>query len=441
MTKQTKLAPMQKPEEFHSYVSPSNTKCAKCPAAGFREDFVNRRNRFIMDYATHFMGVGDREQVLAEFSDRTEQNSSGTAAHAWLEKKLTGQDPGMAPEEYAYMLEKIAEEIMEDLEQASEVYIEERWANVGLDSGGSADVVYRMDHMIVVRDLKNGRVPVRAENNWQMMRYAGGVMDRLGWPEEVTHIRMVIDATRFEQSEWVITTGALKEFAFNTLRGQMLAANSLNPKAVPGTHCKYCDASPYCKEGWENAERVLLEAQAFDGEFGNMELGQLEEQAAKIHAIVSSSAMLDKIKAEIKRIAVLNNTMFGDTGLKKCDLRPGRTMKNWAVPVSGKMLAEKFGSKVSAKPMVLTPGGKVKSKKQLIAAFPEQSDTIEQHYAQMVADPDATLQHFNTVLAGRPNLFEEVKPKKPSDVAKLIGNVPELQQMVTEKTTAPSLFI
>ena len=438
------LSPMPRMDngEFHSYISPSNTKCAKCPAAGYREFLVHRRNEFVIDYANHFIRDKAEVKIINEvFGDDTEQNNEGTLAHEWLEKKLRGdEEPGVPPAELQYPLERIAEGILDELSQASEVYLEERWINKGLDSGGSADVVYRIDDTIVVRDLKNGRVPVFAMMNWQLMRYAAGVLDRLGWPDDIKKVVMRIDATRFQGSEWVTTPSKLREFAKNILRKQLFDGNSLQPKPMPGTHCKNCDASPYCRDGWEWAERVLLEEQAIEGDFGDCSLEELEERAARIHAVISSSAMLDELKKEIKRRAKLNEQMMGSTGLKRCDLREGRIIKKWKPDVSEDAIRSAIEENITARKLVLTPGGKTRSMLQLQSAFPEYSTWIAENWDALKDDPDYTVEVFSHALREDEGLLFERKLKSPSQLTKIVeGDI--LQDMVVETQQSPALFI
>ena len=81
-----------------------------------------------------------------------------------------------------------------------------------------------------VRDLKTGYGEVVSEDNSQGLRYACGVMEKLGWPEGVDFVRITIDAFRFPSSSWDISREDLWTYWTETFRPAMLANNRLNPR-------------------------------------------------------------------------------------------------------------------------------------------------------------------------------------------------------------------
>ena len=113
---------------------------------------------------------------------------------------------------------RIVAELRQEMEEAEEYGIEDKLFNDGVNSFGSADFWARhiyattdendMDvsgEYVHVRDLKTGYGEVVSEDNSQGLRYACGVMEKLGWPEGVDYIRITIDAFRFPSSSWDIS--------------------------------------------------------------------------------------------------------------------------------------------------------------------------------------------------------------------------------------------
>ena len=424
--------------EFHSYISPSNTECAKCPAAGWREFSVKRRNAFITDYASVFMGIG-RQHVIEAFSDSNKENEEGTKNHEWLATMIETGDMGIAGEplpEYAPRLIEIYEEIRDHLADATEVWIEQRFENKGLDSGGSADCVYVVDDVLYVRDLKNGRVPVKA-TSWQLLRYAGAVMDYMGWPKYIKKIVLIIDATRFVGDRAEVTPEELRDFAKRILRDQMSAANKLNPDPKPGDHCRYCKAAPYCEESHEWVRSVAKRVETFDpkNDFGKMTIDELEQFYSDIHAIMSSRGIMETVKTELKRRA-----MLGFEKLTKATLKDGKTVHRWK-PNVGPEKAPEIVKRMDSAGAIFTKTGKLKSLKQLQQLFPWSAGAIAEQYANMQNAPkEAIVAWFNTLLVNDPDALVEKKLVSP---AKYIEFLPEdaREEFINTTQYSPSLFI
>lgn len=272
-------------EDAHAFSSPSSSKQSEaCPAAPFRKKAAQRRNTFVLNYIGY-----RRPNVAAAFAQDNAAADSGTFLHGQMEGLLKDGIPMSIEDPYELScMEEICAELKAKMDVAEQYGIEDKLFNDGVASFGSADfwaIIVEAstdendNHVetktLHVDDLKTGYVQVDAEGNTQALRYACGVMEKLDWPEDIELIRVGILSFRFPASSWTVTRAELLDYWLNTFRPSMLANNRLNPVAVPGDHCKYCDAIPHCAEFWQHIDKGLPK-ETFDTDFKELDTETLE---------------------------------------------------------------------------------------------------------------------------------------------------------------------
>lgn len=304
-------------EKAHAYAGPSSAdKSEGCPAAPLYQSIVSRYRGFLKNYICY-----KRPHLVQYFEKNTKAADHGTYLHSQQEAFLVdGVVMDIEDDFERSMLERICEEIKDLMDVTEEFGIEDRLFNDGVDSFGTADfwAVFAADtkaeamvkqsveklyegvpidcvRLLNVRDLKTGRGEVHSEDNKQGMRYACGVMEKLGWPEDITHLKITIDAVQFPSTSWVITHEQLKDYWLNVFRPSMYANNGLAPKPVAGLHCKWCEAKVHCREFHEFMGIPVMNKVVEIG-MENVDTEELEDLYLALQIGVN---MIDDLKAEL----------------------------------------------------------------------------------------------------------------------------------------------
>lgn len=111
---------------------------------------------------------------------------------------------------------------------------------------GTADIVAFTGPELMVADLKSGWQEVTPEENPQLLLYATGVMEEMGWMFE--QIRLVIIQPRNGGvKEWTLTKRELLDRA-EAMKPRVALTVVENPPYVPTEDgCRYCPAAGVCK--------------------------------------------------------------------------------------------------------------------------------------------------------------------------------------------------
>ena len=111
---------------------------------------------------------------------------------------------------------------------------------------GTADVVLAVGRELVVGDLKTGHVDVVVEKNPQLMLYALGVCEEMGWMFDT--IRLVIWQKKCgDPKEWVISKDDLLAWG-EEMRPRIAATQEPTAPYVPSDEgCRYCPAAGVCR--------------------------------------------------------------------------------------------------------------------------------------------------------------------------------------------------
>jgi hypothetical protein len=212
-------------------------------------------------------------------SSETEYSKAGTAAHEALHALLTGGAVAvgstmsngvvLTPDLFAHAEAGLAWVEKYRAEHGAVTVMAEERVQIGspffqLDPQvlwGTADIIVMAPDELVIADLKTGHTPVEVESNEQLMLYAVGAMEELGWmwPQ----VRLVIIQPKVAGiTEWVVSKGALMAWA-EGLKPRIAAALSPTPPYVPSEDgCRYCPAAGVCKA--LQAQAIEIAKQEFD---------------------------------------------------------------------------------------------------------------------------------------------------------------------------------
>lgn len=172
-----------------------------------------------------------------------------------------------------------------------------------------------------VYDYKNGRSPVAAENNPQLLFYAAGALgkDNL-WSVESVEATIVqpngIGKTCFDK--WEISVSDLYQWVYDVLRPAAIATEAPDAPCVLGPHCKWCEAAAICPAKRE-AALSLLDAPVEAGQVATLPAVSMltPEQLGRLSAFFNS----EEFQAWVKALAAEEQGM-----LARGVLIPGRKL-------------------------------------------------------------------------------------------------------------------
>ena len=152
-----------------------------------------------------------------------------------------------------------------------------------------------------VYDYKNGRSPVVAENNPQLLFYAAGALgkDNL-WSVESVEATIVqpngIGKSCFDK--WEISVSDLYQWVYDVLRPAAIATEAPDAPCVLGPHCKWCEAAAICPAKRE-AALSLLDAPVEVGQVATLPAVSMltPEQLGKLSAFFNSEEFQAWVKA------------------------------------------------------------------------------------------------------------------------------------------------
>lgn len=252
----------------HAFMSPSTAdRTLKCPLSAILSFRVSQRIELFREVGAEFFGLHDdpeaHERINVILEEDNQMADEGTALHEVFEKciplkkisksivvKMIRKSPDVtqATKDDPYVLEGVIRAIREErklLKTMEHYELEKKIKVQGLPQFGYADVIALNDRILYIRDLKTGRNEVSAEENWQLMTYAVGVLDEWGW-DNFDKVEIGIIGTRFASNEWTTTPEHLLKFKREVMLPAFMEAHSLNPRASTGKHCIYCQGKIAC---------------------------------------------------------------------------------------------------------------------------------------------------------------------------------------------------
>ena len=250
----------------HSYISPSNLhKYLHCPASPGREFLVEKRAQFLAAMGS------ENPAVRAIFEKDEEAAGDGTFCHELYEKYCSSFEAGLDSNS-DWLYENVCNEVNEYASRklADDLDFINKFTKVIFDTKnmlknaawflqeqkvvlkkyamwGTVDLVFQTGNTLHVWDLKTGRQEVAAENNPQLLAYALGLLEALGW-KGISELQLGIVGIRFPMSMWNTTLDAVLKFRNEVLEPKLKEAYALGSKGKPGACCMYCNAKLWCKE-------------------------------------------------------------------------------------------------------------------------------------------------------------------------------------------------
>lgn len=221
-------------------------------------------------------------------------------------------------------------------------------------------------------DYKFGWQPVEARNNWQLICYAAGAMDKMGIDgirdQQITVVLHIVQPRPHHplgtHREWRVT-GADLRAQINALNHAATLALGPNPTACSGEHCKYCRARHACPalaQAAMIAVDYVCQAQPDDLSPAAMalEYRTLERVAALIKARLSGheARMIGQIQA--------------GGSIPGYSVEPGWGREAWNKPVAEVLaLGEMMGVQLAAPQAAITPvqARKLGLSAELVAAY------------------------------------------------------------------------
>ena len=261
----------------------------------------------------------------------TEYAATGTVAHALCEECLVkGLDPerflGEVREQDGFKVE-----VTEQMIQGVTLYVgrvRDDLARYGgtllVEQSFDLSWVYpgmfgRNDSCIVpdqalgtlrVKDYKNGRKPVAAQENPQVMYYGLGALGQHNlWSVEMVEMEIVqpngIGKSVFDT--WTCRTKVLYEWAFDVLRPAAIATEAPDAPCRMGDQCIFCEAAAICPAKKE-AALSLLDAPVEAGQVATLPAVSMltPEQLGKLSAFFNS----EEFQAWVKALAAEEQAML-----------------------------------------------------------------------------------------------------------------------------------
>jgi hypothetical protein len=315
----------------------------------------------------------------------TEDSLKGTAAHwamaVWLQEgqpPLVGTKAPNGVELTQELLEIAGEHVgwvkgyIAQQKATCSLLVEERTqigSYFGLDPAllwGTTDTAILAPTELVVADLKAGWQDVQAEENDQLILYALGLCEELGWLWD--QIRLVIIQPRQGQpKEWVVSREELQKFA-EDFKEPIANALSPDPRYGPSEDaCRYCDAAARCKALHD--EQLALAKREFDfvvtdGDAVTVAPHVTVEQVAEVLAKEKFiKAALSAMREHALRLIQLGTDVPGFKAVE------GKKNRIWK-PGAEQHVKEKLGEKAYKAPELISPAQAEKLDKSL-AAFAE----------------------------------------------------------------------
>ena len=286
----------------HAYISPSSFhRYLRCPAAPIRELMVRKRMEYLCAKAESRRGKDDPtlKALVDDVLGRVPQEATrdGIQAHSLLEFALKHHRFIRFEGDWEFRLLKESEcEFSEDFEESPQLF--ENLAAIvkeqveilrrpetllfssetqipleGLNTWGTMDILHIEGKTLCISDLKTGRQHVGAFENEQLMGYACGVLDVLGW-ESFDKVVFTILGLRWKGSSWEVHPKEVLRWKEEVLVPAIEACHDYEPKVRIGSHCLYCRAKLNCRE-WMS-QMVFREK---DGYFSGSGMEDLDDQA------------------------------------------------------------------------------------------------------------------------------------------------------------------
>lgn len=253
----------------------------------------------------------------------------GTAIHELSEAMIRGDaliqedypdDQWDMAAEYAAWIKDMAQGATKTM---IEVNVDDGLKSIHPALGGTADAVIIKDRTLHVIDLKTGRVPVKADNNLQLLTYATGVARKLKAPADVKVV-LHIYQPRTGHSSWETDANRLINHGEDLKRAAELIDHGNAPTNPGPSQCKYCRAKSICPSMLAKA------AEAARSDF------QPQTKTKPSQEVIVDDQLLElAMQMQDWSAAVLDHAkqIISDGGeIDGWTLKQGRKMRFWTAP-------------------------------------------------------------------------------------------------------------
>ena len=173
--------------------------------------------------------------------EETKAANDGTEAHGYGAGLLNGEPiPAGVSDKIRRDVETYVAHVLEN--KADEMFVEEHWASQFIDEhAGTADCVLinRDDNgdatQLAVYDYKNGRWPVKARHNKQLLSYAGIVLEHFPTIEEAFGV--IIQPNSSDKETVSVEPYSIEEIKQHQ---DLVVWAAGSDEIIPGQHCRFC---------------------------------------------------------------------------------------------------------------------------------------------------------------------------------------------------------
>ena len=255
------------------------------------------------------------QEQFPEPEDGEDDGAEGTAAHALAARILRdGEVAEAAADVMPYVRDVLSEMghlYVEDPIKVPSVHATECW--------GTPDA-YRLDYemkVVYLWDLKFGYGHVEVLENWQLLTYASGIIDRLG-PDGVNwrFVLRIVQPRAYHRDgivrTWVAYASEVR-LATRRLRAAAEEALGNNPSTNPGPHCKHCSARHVCK---------ALQGAALD-------VVDLADDASPL--VLPPAGLARELRALWRARIMLEARLIGLEAQAMAEIRKGVVVPGWTI--------------------------------------------------------------------------------------------------------------
>jgi hypothetical protein len=201
----------------------------------------------------------------------------------------------------------------------------------GLEPGvceGTADIIAMTGSELMVADFKTGYQEVIAEENTQLLLYAIGAMEDMGWMYDQV-LLVIIQPSCGEPKEWVLTKSEMMKRVTEMEPKVKLALSKDAPYVPTEEGCQYCPAAGVCKAlQAESLKLARAEFDTVDALMSRISPAELSEILAKADLITAAVAAA---KAHALQLIQLGQVV---PGWKVVEGRKNRVWKDEARAIS-----------------------------------------------------------------------------------------------------------
>jgi CRISPR/Cas system-associated exonuclease Cas4 (RecB family) len=302
-----------------------------------------------------------RSQGMPE-PPQSEAAAEGTFLHGVAEALLL--DPtddaefaGLTDEQKRIVMQHV--ETVRGLVKGGRLYVEKRSEAPHLHWAwyGTADAVIVRGNQLVIADLKCGRIAVEVQDddgavNAQLGSYAISILESLK-PEVASRIMevelVIVQPRQGGVKKTVISREELEELKHKLIEAGNNAETD-NPRAAAGSHCRFCRAKPTC----QTIRELVNENAKLDFALDNADPEDLE--IADINSVLQIAEIAEGWIKSVRQYAE-QLLADGQSIEDEWELVPKRAVRKWkdTRQVTQRLLSEGLSGNEFTKEVLLTP--------------------------------------------------------------------------------------